>query len=174
MQKVEGHVSFHTALSTAFPQPAPGTAAGPGPMKVAPEKLRSVLGISDATFVPGRGMLAIVDATLSGERPDVATATIASGKIDSTKKAKVRGPNEVGIDNFQFTPPALTVKPGTTVTWVNDDDMPHLIASADGKFKSSPLLDTNGRFSVKVEKPGTYSYFCSLHPKMQGKITVAG
>jgi Icc protein len=58
MQKVEGHVSFHTALSTAFPQPAPGTAPSPGPLKVEPERLKSVLGITNVTFVPGRGQLA--------------------------------------------------------------------------------------------------------------------
>src|SRR5215471_8451867 len=69
MQKVEGHVSFHTAMSTAFPQPAPGTAPAPGPLKVAPEKLGSVLGIADVTFVPGRSTLATVDGTLSGEHP---------------------------------------------------------------------------------------------------------
>jgi hypothetical protein len=63
MQKVEGHVSFHTAMSTAFPQPTPGTAPAPGPMRVEPEKLKSVLGIADVTFIPGRSALAIVDAT---------------------------------------------------------------------------------------------------------------
>ena len=56
MQKVEGHVSFHTAMSTAFPQPAPGTAPAPGPMKVDAERLKSVLGIADVTFIPGRGL----------------------------------------------------------------------------------------------------------------------
>ncbi len=69
MQKVEGNVSFHTAMSTAFPQPTPGTAPAPGPMKVEPERLKSVLGITNVTFIPGRGALAVVDATLSGEPP---------------------------------------------------------------------------------------------------------
>jgi hypothetical protein len=69
MQKVEGNVSFHTAMSTAFPQPTPGTAPAPGPMKVEPERLKSVLGITSVTFIPGRGALAVVDATLSGEPP---------------------------------------------------------------------------------------------------------
>ena len=66
MQKVEGNVTFHTAMSTAFPQPAPGTAASPGPMKVPAERLRDVLGITEVNFVAQRHQLAILDATLSG------------------------------------------------------------------------------------------------------------
>jgi len=66
MQKVEGSVTFHTAMSTAFPQPAPGTAKGPGPMKVADDKLRSVLGITDVKSVMKQHSLAIVDSTLAG------------------------------------------------------------------------------------------------------------
>ena len=69
MQKVEGNMSFHTAMSTAFPQPTPGTAPAPGPMKVEPERLKSVLGIANVTFIPGRSTLAVVDATLSGLPP---------------------------------------------------------------------------------------------------------
>jgi 3',5'-cyclic AMP phosphodiesterase CpdA len=65
MQKVEGNATFHTAMSTAFPQPAPGTAPSPGPMKVPAEKLRGVLGITEVHFVAQRHQLAIVDATLS-------------------------------------------------------------------------------------------------------------
>jgi hypothetical protein len=66
MQKVEGSVTFHTAMSTAFPQPAPGTAKAPGPMKVPDDKLRSVLGITDVTSVMTRHSLAVVDSTLEG------------------------------------------------------------------------------------------------------------
>src|SRR4029077_5726682 len=66
MQKVEGKVMFHTAMSTAFPQPAPGAAPSPGPMKVSADRLQSVLGITDVNFVAQRRELAIVDATLSG------------------------------------------------------------------------------------------------------------
>jgi 3',5'-cyclic-AMP phosphodiesterase len=67
MQKVEGNVTFHTAMSTAFPQPAPGQAPSPGPMKVPAEKLRSVLGIRDVNFVRGQHTLAVVDSTLQGD-----------------------------------------------------------------------------------------------------------
>jgi hypothetical protein len=66
MQKVEGNVTFHTAMSTAFPQPAPGQAPSPGPMKVADDKLRSVLGITDINFIRGKHTLAVVDSPLSG------------------------------------------------------------------------------------------------------------
>jgi 3',5'-cyclic AMP phosphodiesterase CpdA len=66
MQKVEGNVTFHTASSTAFPQPAPGTAPSPGPMKVADDKLRSLLGITEVTFKPGQQRLAIIDQPLNG------------------------------------------------------------------------------------------------------------
>jgi hypothetical protein len=66
MQKVEGNVAFHTAMSTAFPQPAPGAASSPGPMKVPADKLRSVLGVTDVTFRRGQQRLAIVDEPLQG------------------------------------------------------------------------------------------------------------
>jgi hypothetical protein len=65
MQKVEGNVAFHTAASTAFPQPAPGEAKAPGPMTVPADRLRSVLGIAKAAFVPGRNHLAVVDQSLA-------------------------------------------------------------------------------------------------------------
>jgi hypothetical protein len=66
MQKVEGQVAFHTARSTAFPQPAPGTAPSPGPMKVADDKLRALLGVADVTFKRGQQRLAIIDKPLQG------------------------------------------------------------------------------------------------------------
>ncbi len=75
MQKVEGNVTFHTAMSTAFPQPAPGQAASPGPLKVPAEKLRSVLGITDVNFVRGSHTLAIVDTTLQGDSMPAMPAT---------------------------------------------------------------------------------------------------
>ena len=173
MQKVEGNISFHTAMSTAFPQPTPGTAASPGPMKVEPERLKSVLGITDVTFVPGRGALAIVDATLSGEPPAFETASHeAMMRSRAERKALVLAPNEIGIDNFDFTPKVLTVKAGTRVTWINKDDVPHLIVSTQNKFHASPVLDTDQRYSATLSTRGSYDYFCSLHPKMQGKIVV--
>ena len=61
----------------------------------------------------------------------------------------------------------------TAVTWINGDDVPHLIANVQQKFKASPVLDTDQRYSVTLTASGTYDYFCSLHPKMTGKIIVA-
>ena len=78
---------------------------------------------------------------------------------------------EVKIDNFSFTPATLTVKAGTQITWTNGDDIPHTVVSDDGTFKSK-ALDTNDTFTFTIKKPGTYSYFCSIHPKMTGKVIV--
>jgi len=78
---------------------------------------------------------------------------------------------QVKIANFTFEPPVLTLKVGTTVTWVNDDDIPHLVSEKDGKFRSS-ALDTNETFSETFKDAGTIEYFCVLHPHMTGKIVV--
>ena len=78
---------------------------------------------------------------------------------------------QVKIDNFSFTPTTLTVAPGTTVTWTNSDDVPHTVVSDDKLFKSK-VLDTDEKFSYTFTKPGTYPYFCSVHPKMTGSIVV--
>jgi len=77
----------------------------------------------------------------------------------------------VKIDNFSFSPPNLEIKAGTTVTWTNADDIPHTVVSNDKAFKSK-VLDTDQRFSFTFDKPGTYPYFCSLHPKMTAKVVV--
>lgn len=77
----------------------------------------------------------------------------------------------VKIDNFSFSPATLTVPVGTTVRWTNADDIPHTIVSDDKIFKSK-ALDTDEQFSYTFTKPGTYGYFCGLHPKMTAKIVV--
>ena len=81
-------------------------------------------------------------------------------------------PNTVTIDNFSFTPATLTVKAGTTVTWTNQDDIPHGIGSANNAFPKSKALDTDDSYSFTFTTPGTYQYFCYLHPKMVGSIVV--
>jgi plastocyanin len=151
MQKVEGNISFHTAASTAFPQPAPGAAPSPGPMKVPAGQLRSLLGITHVNYVPGNGTLAIVDSSLGG--------------------ASAASTSEVNIDNFSFSPKAATVKAGTTVTWTNQDDVPHNVVSTDKKF-ASPVLDTDQKFSFTFRASGSYPYYCKLHPMMTGTIVV--
>ncbi len=78
---------------------------------------------------------------------------------------------EVKIDNFSFNPPALKVKTGTTIHWTNRDDMPHNVVAEDKTFRSK-VMDTDEQFSFTFDKPGTYSYFCGLHPRMRATITV--
>ncbi len=79
---------------------------------------------------------------------------------------------EVAIDNFSFSPNALTVSVGATVTWTNHDNVPHVVSSADNQFKKSNVLKTGQGFSHTFATTGTYSYFCSIHPRMTGKIIV--
>ncbi len=78
---------------------------------------------------------------------------------------------EVKIDNFSFTPQTLTVAVGTTVTWTNRDDIPHTVVSTDGVFRSK-VRDTDEKFSYTFAKAGTYPYYCSVHPRMTGKVVV--
>ncbi len=101
-------------------------------------------------------------ATLAGF---IAQLPIAAGEQATPAAA------EVNIDNFSFGPVELTVPARTTVTWTNRDDIPHTIVSTDNAFKSK-VLDTDEKFSFTFNKAGTFSYFCSIHPKMTGKVTV--
>jgi plastocyanin len=78
---------------------------------------------------------------------------------------------EVKIDNFSFGPAAVTVLAGTTVTWTNHDDVPHVVTSDDKSFRSK-ALDTDDKFAYTFTKPGTYAYYCAIHPKMTAKVVV--
>ena len=78
---------------------------------------------------------------------------------------------EVTIDNFSFGPATLSISAGATVTWTNRDDVPHTVVSTGKKF-SSPALDTDEHFSFTFTDKGTYEYYCSVHPKMTGKVIV--
>jgi plastocyanin len=86
--------------------------------------------------------------------------------------AQNRATSAVSIDNFTFSPAKLTVKAGTTVTWTNRDDIPHGIASANNAFARGAAMDTDGKFSFTFTTPGTYQYFCYIHPHMVGTIVV--
>lgn len=92
----------------------------------------------------------------------------ASARADESQKA---AQNQIVIENFSFKPATLTVKSGTRVTWVNRDDVPHTADETEKRFKSG-TLDTDGEFSFSFTTPGTYNYFCALHPKMTGQIIV--
>src|SRR6266853_5744012 len=106
----------------------------------------------------------------------VALALLSSthGKDSQTRdSAPVKATKtEVTIDNFSFSPNTLTLSVGGTVTWTNHDNVPHVVSSADNQFKKSPLLKTGQSFSHTFATTGTYSYFCSIHPRMTAKIIV--
>lgn len=78
---------------------------------------------------------------------------------------------EIKIDNFSFTPASITVSRGTQVRWTNRDDIPHTVVGEDKSFRSK-ALDTDQQFVYTFSKPGTYKYFCSLHPKMMATVVV--
>lgn len=95
--------------------------------------------------------------------------TDAAVAADSAKA----GPSyRVDIQNFTFAPKEITVPVGARIVWTNRDEEPHQVVSAAGAFKASPGLDTNDSFSTVLTQPGTYAYFCGIHPMMVGKIIV--
>jgi len=100
----------------------------------------------------------------------VASAMIHGGPIARAEQTKNAATN-ITIDNFSFTPKEITVAAGTTITWVNRDDVPHTVVSPDKKFRSK-ALDTDDQFSFTFTDAGSYNYFCSVHPMMIGKIIV--
>src|SRR5438128_6601274 len=100
-----------------------------------------------------------------------ASALLLSTVSVMTKAASAPTAAAVHIGDFTFQAAVVTVKPGTTVTWTNGDDIPHTVVSKDGLFKSK-VLDTGDRFSFTFAKPGQFGYFCSLHPHMTGMIAV--
>jgi len=95
----------------------------------------------------------------------VAVATVAAE--DAPKGA----PDEIIIDNFVFTPKDLTVAVGTTIKWVNHDDIPHSVVEKNKTFRSK-ALDTDDSFTYTFAAAGTFDYFCGLHPHMVGQIIV--
>ena|ERR1700685_1618296 len=108
--------------------------------------------------IAGVVMIAILLLSVGSSR---VTATAQPSSANATVK----------IDNFVFGPQAITVPVGTTVTWANSDHSPHTAVSTDGVFKSK-VMDTDEKFSYRFTKPGTYSYYCSVHPKMIGQVVV--
>lgn len=117
-----------------------------------------------------RSVFAVLAATIG------LLAFATPGKINGRSPLSVQekaSATEVKIDNFSFSPTTLTVASGTTVTWINRDDIPHTVVSTDdAKTFKSKVLDTDEKFSFTFAKPGTYPYFCSIHPKMVGKVVV--
>jgi plastocyanin len=114
-----------------------------------------------SVFVASLMMLAVSLGGIVAERKNF----VASAQEKPVSTAEVK------IDNFVFGPAAITVAAGTTVTWINRDDIPHTVVSTEKVFKSK-VLDTDEKFSFTFTKPGEYPYFCSIHPKMTGKVIV--
>ena len=102
------------------------------------------------------------------------TLGFGMGQKSQLANAQEKMPSmEVKIDNFSFGPATLTVPAGTTVTWTNRDDIPHTVVSTDdSKTFKSKVLDTDEKFSFTFSRAGTFPYFCSIHPKMTGKVIV--
>jgi plastocyanin len=102
-------------------------------------------------------------------------ALVAAGAFAALAEEQAPGGTkrvvDVSIDNFTFTPAEITIAPGTTVRWVNHDDIPHTVVEASRTFKSR-TLDTEDSFSMTFSVPGSFGYFCSLHPHMTGKVIV--
>jgi plastocyanin len=108
---------------------------------------------------------------LSFQAALLAASVVAMTTVATVTRAASTPTAAVRIDNFTFKEPAVTVKPGTTVTWTNGDDIPHTVVSKDGAFKSK-VLDTGDQFSVTFAKAGQFGYYCSLHPHMTGTVIV--
>ena len=99
-----------------------------------------------------------------------AALLLAALSVQATSSAPAVYP--VDIRNFHFQPMQVVVPAGATVTWTNHDEEPHVVTSAGGRFKSSPALDTDDHYSAVFTRPGTYAYYCSIHPQMTATIVV--
>ena len=105
-----------------------------------------------------------------------APVVVAFGLAASAPSAQATAPaaaTAVHIANFTFSPATITVKAGTTVTWTNDDDIPHTVRAVDGSFHSKPM-DSADSYSFTFVKAGEFHYFCSIHPHMTGIVIVKG
>lgn len=112
-------------------------------------------------------VIAAAALSLASAAPAASTATSEKAAADTG------GPTyRVQIHDFAFSPKEITVPVGARIVWTNRDDEPHTIVSAAGAFKPSQALDTDDSFSAVLDKPGSYAYFCGIHPMMVGKITV--
>ena len=109
--------------------------------------------ITIAALLSGLSLFAV-----AGEMKDASTGNAKENKIE--------------IKDFAFNPQNITVKSGEKIIWINRDEEPHTVVSVGKKFQRSPGLDTDQEFSIIAAAPGTYEYFCSVHPKMTGTIVV--
>jgi plastocyanin len=128
------------------------------------QNLNNHLRSTAARFIPNRGVIVtmLLGAIFGG--------ILAFGAV-AAQDANVVAANVVTIDNFTFAPKELTVAAGTTVKWINHDDIPHTVVEKNLSFRSK-ALDTDGTYSYTFASAGTFEYFCGLHPHMVGKIIV--
>jgi plastocyanin len=101
----------------------------------------------------------------------IAFSAVLAGNMTNTGSIGVSG-NRIEIKDFAFNPQTITVKAGEKITWINRDEEPHTIVSVEKRFKKSLALDTDQEFTITAGPPGTYTYYCSVHPKMTGTIVV--
>ena len=99
------------------------------------------------------------------------SAFALAGEMKDTNSTSSKQ-NTIEIKDFAFNPQTITVKSGQTITWINRDEEPHTVVSVEKQFKKSTALDTDQTFTITTGAPGTYTYFCSVHPKMTGTIVV--
>ncbi len=179
MQKVEGNVTFHTARSTAFPQPAPGICAVTRTDESARRQAahdawhrQRHVQAERAASRHHRHAAARMSSNMTKKTKSLTNSVIAGVAALLVFAATPARAEDVAvkIGNFTFGPQELKVKSGTTVTWTNEDDIPHTVVSPNN-FRSKPL-DSDDKFSFTFTTPGTYKYFCSLHPHMTGTIVV--
>jgi plastocyanin len=104
--------------------------------------------------------LVFLNLLLFGRDGDMNTASVGGNK------------NKIEIKDFAFNPQTITVKSGEKITWINRDEEPHTVVSVEKQFKKSSALDTDQEFTIVAGSPGTYTYYCSVHPKMTGTIVV--
>jgi len=131
-------------------------------------------------LVPGLILLAVLPLGCSRTVADQRTGPTNQTTTAATRaKATMAMPNhesmekQIVIDNFTFDPPEVTIPAGTRVTWLNRDDVPHTATStAKPRAFDSGALDTDQKYSFTFTSTGVYEYFCAVHPKMTGRITV--
>jgi plastocyanin len=101
----------------------------------------------------------------------ISFSTVLAGEMKDTDNIGANG-NRIEIKDFAFNPQTITVRSGEKITWINRDEEPHTIVSVEKQFKKSSALDTDQEFTITAGPPGTYTYYCSVHPKMTGTIVV--
>ena len=99
-------------------------------------------------------------------------SSLSFGQAEKGASADNTKTNQIVIKDFHFDPQVLTVRSGEKITWTNRDEEPHTVVSVEKQFKKSGPLDTDQEFTITAGAPGTYTYYCSVHPKMTGTIVV--